>query len=209
MPTDKPVKLTNRQREVLNLILRWIADAGYPPTRRDIAEHFNFRSPNASEEHLKALERKGVIKVLQNTSRGIRVAQEYLEQRLSIPVVGRVAAGSPILAEEHIDRALEIPSSMFSPSADYFLTVQGDSMMRAGILDGDLLAVHKTTEVRNNQIVVARIDDEVTVKRFFRQDNSPRVQLMPEHPAYDPIEVDLGSSRFAIEGIKVGLVRLN
>ncbi len=207
MPRSKSVKLTNRQQEVLDLIRNWITNFGYPPTRRDIAEHFNFRSPNASEEHLKALERKGVIKVNRNTSRGIQVSGMYDDR--TIPVVGRVAAGSPILSEEHIDNHLTIPHTLFSPRADYFLTVQGDSMTRAGILDGDLLAVHRTTEVRNNQIVVARIDDEVTVKRFFRGSDPAKVELHPEHPNYEPIVVDLGSKGFEIEGIKVGLVRLD
>ncbi len=207
MRRQKQVKLTQRQQEVLDLIRSWIDDEGYPPTRRDIAEHFNFRSPNASEEHLKALERKGVISVNRNTSRGIRVEGQYDSSKL--PVIGRVAAGSPILAEEHVDRRIDVSHTLFSPKADYFLKVQGDSMMYAGILDGDLLAVHKTEEVRNNQIVVARIDDEVTVKRFFRGRDPSKVELHPEHPDYSTIVVDLGSRGFAIEGIKVGLVRLD
>ena len=207
MPRQKTVKLTLRQQEVLDLIRSWITTTGYPPTRRDIADHFNFRSPNASEEHLKALERKGVITVNRNTSRGIRLSPMYDES--TIPVVGRVAAGSPILAEEHIERHVNVPHTLFSPKADYFLKVQGESMMRAGILDGDLIAVHRTPDVHNNQIVVARIDDEVTVKRFFRGADPSKVELRPEHPDFAPIIVDLGSRGFEIEGIKVGLVRLD
>lgn len=203
----KPVKLTSRQQEVLDLIRNWISTSGYPPTRRDIADHFEFRSPNASEEHLKALERKGVIRVLRNTSRGIRLTHEYDAQ--SIPVVGRVAAGSPILAEEHIERTVQVPHTLFSPKADYFLKVQGDSMVRAGIMDGDLLAVHKTTDVRNNQIVVARVEDEVTVKRFYRNQDDSTVELIAENPSVDPIVVDLNTQRLDIEGIKVGLIRLD
>ena len=207
MPRTKSSKLTKRQREVLMMIRDWIVQAGFPPTRRDIAEHFDFKSPNASEEHLKALERKGVITVLRNTSRGIVLAPEYREPTgpTEIPVIGRVAAGSPVLAQEHIERHVKIPQNIFNPIADYFLKVQGDSMIEAGIFDGDLLAVHKTTEVRNGQIVVARLDNEVTVKRFERLSEGD-IALIPENKNYAPIRVENDAS-FAIEGISVGLVR--
>lgn len=207
MPRTKSSKLTKRQREVLMMIRDWTTEAGFPPTRRDIAEHFDFKSPNASEEHLKALERKGVITVLRNTSRGIVLAPEFRETGgpADIPVIGRVAAGSPVLAQEHIERHVKIPETLFHPKAEYFLKVQGDSMINAGILDGDLLAVHKTTEVRNGQIVVARLDNEVTVKRFERLSEGD-IALIPENKNYAPIRVENDSS-FAIEGISVGLVR--
>ena len=152
-------KLTNRQSQVLDFIRSHIEATGYPPTRADIANELGFRSPNASEEHLKALARKGAIEMIPGTSRGIK-----LPDPLGIPIVGRVAAGNPILAEEHIEDRCEIPPSLFSPSADYFLRVKGDSMVECGILDGDLLAVHRTTEANNGDIVVARIEDEVTVR---------------------------------------------
>ncbi len=207
MPRTKSSKLTKRQREVLMMIRDWTMQAGFPPTRRDIAEHFDFKSPNASEEHLKALERKGVINVLRNTSRGIVLSPEYREtfSPAEIPVIGRVAAGSPLLAQEHIERHVRIQDTLFDPKADYFLKVQGDSMIDAGILDGDLLAVHKTTEVRNGQIVVARLHDEVTVKRFERLSEGD-IALIPENKNYAPIRIKNDAS-FAIEGISVGLVR--
>ena len=207
MPRTKSSKLTKRQREVLMMIRDWTFEAGFPPTRRDIAEHFDFKSPNASEEHLKALERKGVITVLRNTSRGIVLSPEFRVPTgpTEIPVVGRVAAGSPVLAQEHIERHVNLPQSFFNPKADYFLTVQGDSMVEAGIFDGDLLAVHKTNEVRNGQIVVARLDNEVTVKRFERLSEGD-IALIPENKNFAPIRVKNDAS-FAIEGISVGLIR--
>ncbi|MDE0094039.1 MAG: transcriptional repressor LexA [Gammaproteobacteria bacterium] len=209
---DKTVKkLTARQEEVLGMIVDWINSHGYPPTRRDIGDHFNFRSPNASEEHLKALERKGAIIVNRHTSRGIIVHPKFnppknAENISQLPVVGLVAAGSPILAEEHVERYVDISKEMFSPRADYFLRVQGDSMTGVGIMDGDLLAVHKTTDVRNGQIVVARIDDEVTVKRFQLEEDG-MVCLYPENPWFQRIVVDEDTASFEIEGISVGLVR--
>lgn len=205
-------KLTDRQAEVLEMIRNWIIKHGYPPTRRDIAEHFDFKSPNASEEHLKALERKQAIEIFRNTSRGIVLAPEYDpryahdESWSHIPVVGRVAAGSPMLAEEHIERHVDISNEIFSPKADYFLRVQGDSMVGAGILDQDLLAVHKTVEVRNGQIVVARIDEDVTVKRFERL-RTGSIVLHPANPHYERILVERDHTNFNVEGISVGLVR--
>ncbi|WP_297526631.1 transcriptional repressor LexA [Thiohalobacter sp.] len=192
--------LTPRQAEILEMIRESIAEYGSPPTRAEIAEAFGFRSPNAAEDHLRALARKGYIELLPGSSRGIRLLED-----MGIPVIGRVAAGSPILAEEHIEDYYEMSADLFHPRADYFLRVRGESMRDAGILNGDLLAVHQTAEARNGQIVVARLDDEVTVKRFRRRGN--RVQLLPENPDYEPIEVDLREQPLAIEGLAVGILR--
>lgn len=196
-------KLTARQSEVLELIRSHIADTGYPPTRADIASELGFKSPNAAEEHLKALARKGAIEMIPGTSRGIRLPESH-----GLPIVGRVAAGNPILAEENIEDTCEVPPNLFHPEAHYLLRVKGDSMINAGILDGDLLAVHSTPEARNDQIVVARIEDEVTVKRFHRKSKS-KVVLTAENDDYEPIEVDLRESAFVIEGLSVGVLRLN
>ena len=193
--------LTARQAEVLDLVRSHITDTGYPPTRADIARELGFRSANAAEEHLKALARKGALEIVPGTSRGIRLPNDE-----GLPVVGRVAAGSPILAQEHIEETCNVPPSMFRPAADFLLRVEGDSMVDAGILDGDLLAVHKTPEAANGAIVVARIDDDVTVKRLRRKSRS-RVVLEAENDAYDPIEVDLRSQEFVIEGLSVGVIR--
>ena len=196
-------KLTKRQAQVLNLIQDYIKKTGFPPTRADIATEFGFRSANAAEEHLRALARKGVIEIVPGTSRGIRLCEE----NRGIPIVGRVAAGNPILAEEHIEDYCELPNSFFHPRADYFLKVHGDSMMDAGILDGDLLAVHSTQQANNGQIIIARIGNEVTVKRFQRYKKSSNIRLMPENPDYDPIDVDLRDKDFTIEGLSVGILR--
>ena len=195
-------KLTARQSEVLQLIKDHIGETGYPPTRADIARELGFKSPNAAEEHLKALARKGAIEIIAGASRGIR-----LPESLGLPIIGRVAAGNPILAEAHIEDYCDIPGSIFSPSADYFLRVKGDSMINAGIFDDDLLAVHRTTNVRNGQIVVARIGDEVTVKRFQQQKSKFHISLIAENPDYAPIDVDLREQEFAIEGLSVGVLR--
>jgi repressor LexA len=196
--------LTPRQSQVLELIRQHIVDTGYPPTRADIAQELGFRSPNAAEEHLKALARKGAIEMIPGTSRGIRLPEDL---EAGIPLVGRVAAGNPILAEENIEDRVDMPAGFFQPRADYLLRVRGDSMIDAGILDGDLLAVHKTQQATNGQIVVARIEDEVTVKRFQRTRKRDQILLLPENPAYDPIEVDLATQAFAIEGLSVGVIR--
>lgn len=193
--------LTPRQAEILELIRQTLEETGMPPTRAEIAEAFGFSSPNAAEQHLRALARKGVIEMVPGASRGIRL-KETVD---GLPVVGRVAAGAPILAEQHIDDHLRIDPRMFSPHADYLLRVRGLSMMDVGILDGDLLAVHRTHEARSGQIVVARINDEVTVKRFRRRGN--KVTLIAENPDFDPIEADLKQDDFAIEGIAVGIIR--
>ena len=202
MATDTK-KLTRRQQEIFDLIRDSIIMDGYPPTRAEIARHFNFKSPNAAEDHLRTLARKGVIEMTPGASRGIRL----VELESGLPVVGRVAAGNPILAQENIEAHYQVPPDLFYPIADYFLRVQGESMKDAGILDGDLLAVHRTEQAENGQIVVARLDDEVTVKRFKRTRSSYRVNLLPENPDFKVIEVDLRETPFAIEGISVGIIR--
>src|SRR5256885_10108004 len=181
---DHP-KLTARQQQILDLIQAAISRTGAPPTRAEIANRLGFKSPNAAEEHLQALARKGAIELLPGASRGIRVVQE----ELGLPVVGRVAAGHPILAEENIEDRVNLDAGLFQPRADYLLRVRGMSMRDAGILDGDLLAVHRVAEAQNGQIVVARLDNDVTVKRFQRRGNL--VRLMAENPEFQPIEVDL------------------
>ncbi|MDG1204422.1 MAG: transcriptional repressor LexA [Pseudomonadales bacterium] len=196
------IKLTPRQTEVLDFIKRYMSDTGYPPTRADIATELGFKSANASEEHLKALARKGAIEMIPGTSRGIKLPEED-----GLPIVGRVAAGSPILAEEHIENHCEIPPSFFNPPADYLLTVQGDSMIEVGILDGDLIAVHKTQNLNTGDIVVARIEDEVTVKRLKTNRSKYQITLLPENKDYNPIEVDLREQSFAFEGLMVGVIR--
>lgn len=193
--------LTARQAEILELIRSRIAEQGCPPTRAEIAHTLGFRSPNAAEDHLRALERKGVIELVTGSSRGIRL----LEEDFGLPVVGRVAAGEPILAEQHIEDYCQLEADTFRPRADYLLRVHGDSMMDAGILDGDLLAVHRTVQAENSQIVVARIDDEVTVKRFRQR--GAIVRLLPENPAYEPIRIDLREQPLVIEGLGVGVLR--
>jgi len=196
-------KLTSRQEQVLNVIKSHIEETGFPPTRVDIAKELGFKSANAAEEHLRALARKGAIEMIPGTSRGIRLP----ETDTGVPIVGRVAAGNPILAEENIEDYCNIPDSFFHPSADYLLRVNGMSMKDIGILDGDLLAVHKTTQAHNGQIVVARIDDEVTVKRYKKTRSRYQVMLLPENEDFSPIEVDLRRQHFAIEGLSVGIIR--
>jgi repressor LexA len=195
-------KLTLRQSEVLDFIRSYIDETGYPPTRADIAQKLGFKSANASEEHLKALARKGAIEIIPGTSRGIKLPDSD-----GLPIVGRVAAGSPILAQEHIEDYCDVSPEFFHPRADYLLTVHGDSMIEVGIMDGDLLAVHKTNDVNNNDIVVARIEDEVTVKTLKKGRSKYLVTLLPENPRYKPIEVDLREQDFAIEGKMVGIIR--
>jgi len=193
-------ELTPRQAQILRLIREHLAGSGFPPTRAEICRAMGFSSPNAAEDHLRALERKGAIEMTPGASRGIR-----LKQLPGIPVVGRVAAGNPILAEQHIEGRYQLDPALFKPRADYLLRVRGSSMRDAGILDGDLLAVHRTREGRSGQIVVARINDEVTVKRFRRQGNL--VRLLPENPEFKIIHVDLKRDALVIEGIGVGIVR--
>lgn len=196
--------LTSRQEQVLQLIRSYADETGYPPTRAEIARILGYKSPNAAEEHIKALARKGAIEIIPGASRGIKLP-ELVDQGL--PIVGRVAAGNPILAQEHIEDYCNIPPNFFSPSADYLLRVNGMSMKDAGILDGDLLAVHRTDQVRSGQIVVARIGEEVTVKRYKRIGNRSLVELWPENPDFDVIHVDLADQEFTIEGLSVGVIR--
>jgi repressor LexA len=194
-------ELTERQAEILELIRSYVAEEGCPPTRAEIAATLGFRSPNAAEDHLRALERKGYVELVPGSSRGIRL----LEEDYGLPVIGRVAAGEPILAEEHIEDYCHVDPDTFHPSADYLLRVRGDSMRDVGILNGDLLAVHRTARAESGQIVVARLENEVTVKRF-RQRGSV-VRLMPENPDYEPIRVDLREQELVIEGLAVGVLR--
>ena len=198
------MKLTARQQQILSLIRTYIQDTGFPPTRADIAGEFGFKSANAAEEHLKALARKGAIEIIPGASRGIRLLDEVPN---GLPLIGRVAAGSPILAEEHIDEYCDISHSFFRPRADYMLQVVGESMQDVGIFDGDWLVVHKTTEANNGDIIVARVDEEVTVKRLRRTRSKHLVQLEPENPDFNVIEVDLREQFFAIEGLSVGVIR--
>ena len=198
--------LTERQQQIYDLIRDNIAQTGMPPTRAEIANQLGFRSANAAEEHLKALARKGAIEMIAGSSRGIRLLLEddNVEEE-GLPLIGRVAAGSPILAQEHIEGHYQVDAGLFKPHADFLLRVNGMSMKDIGILDGDLLAVHKTQDVRNGQVVVARIDEEVTVKRLDRKGNT--VRLLAENPEFSPIEVDLTSADFSIEGLAVGVIR--
>ncbi|MGB7184108.1 MAG: transcriptional repressor LexA [Burkholderiaceae bacterium] len=207
--------LTARQQEILNLIKHHISDTGFPPTRAEIARTLGFRSPNAAEEHLKALARKGVIELTSGASRGIRLKMLTDEDRhdspsavqiaMSLPLIGRVAAGSPILAQEHIEASFALDPNLFSEAPDYLLKVRGMSMRDAGILDGDLLAVKRTREARNGQIVVARVGEDVTVKRWRK--NGFQIELLPENPDYAPIVLDTRHDEFALEGLGVGLLR--
>ena len=222
-------KLTERQQEILNLIRQTVARTGFPPTRAEIARALGFRSPNAAEDHLKALARKGAIELTAGASRGIRLVESAdtaattsslasLDNasssamagfadamgRLLLPLIGRVAAGSPILAAEHVEREVGVDPGLFAQTPDYLLKVRGMSMRDAGILEGDLLAVKRASEARNGQIVVARLGDDVTVKRL--QHRKGHIELLPENPDFSPILVD-GTQEFALEGIAVGLIR--
>ena len=196
--------LTPRQTEILRLIQQCIAETGMPPTRAEIARELGFRSANAAEEHLRALARKGVIALVPGTSRGIQL-KDTIREQFGLPLIGRVAAGRPILAEENIEAHYRIDPSIFQPRPHYLLKVVGMSMKDVGILDGDLVAVHRTPDVRSRQIVVARLENEVTVKRY-RQEGSV-VWLMPENEAFEPIRVDLKEEPLLIEGIVVGVLR--
>ncbi|HEQ1860082.1 TPA: transcriptional repressor LexA [Providencia alcalifaciens] len=197
--------LTARQQQVYDLVRDHISQTGMPPTRAEIAASLGFRSPNAAEEHLKALARKGVIEIVSGASRGIRLLLEEESEDLGLPLIGRVAAGEPLLAQEHIESHYQVDPELFKPHADFLLRVNGMSMKDIGIMDGDLLAVHKTQNVHNGQIVVARIEDEVTVKRFKQQGN--RVELIAENAEFAPIVVDLREQNFTIEGLAVGVIR--
>jgi repressor LexA len=197
-------ELTPRQKQILELIQDFIYETGMPPTRAEIARELGFKSANAAEEHLRALQRKGVLDLIPGTSRGIQL-KDSLRDQMGLPLVGQVAAGNPILAEEHIETHYRIDPQLFNPKPHYLLRVQGMSMKNAGILDGDLVAVHRTPEVRNRQIIVARLDDEVTVKRY--RQTGTLVSLLPENDDFEPIEVDLKTQALVIEGVVVGVIR--
>ncbi|MFZ6772922.1 transcriptional repressor LexA [Undibacterium sp. SXout7W] len=213
------LKLTARQEQILNLIRDAIQNTGFPPTRAEIASELGFRSTNAAEEHLQALARKGVIEIAAGTSRGIRLLESdlsshlpgvptstpALQAHLNLPLVGRVAAGSPILASEHVEANYQVDPALFSAKPDFLLKVRGMSMRDAGILDGDLLAVKKTDMARNGQIVVARLGDDVTVKRYKKNGNN--IELIPENPEYSVIKVKEEDEEFSLEGLAVGLMR--
>jgi repressor LexA len=202
------IGLTSRQSEILDFIRDIVKRTGMPPTRAEISTQFGFRSPNAAEEHLRALARKGAIEISSGTARGIHLAEQIsgaMQSIMALPLIGRVAAGSPILAEQNVERNLPVDPEMFRPKADYLLKVKGLSMKDIGILDGDLLAVHSQKEARNGQVVVARLENDVTVKRFFKKGHV--VQLMAENPEFEPIEVDLREDPFEIEGLAVGVIR--
>ena len=203
-------KLTTRQKEILNFISQFIEKHKFPPTRSEVSAHFGFRSPNAAEAHLRALEKKSVIGIERGAARGISLLPLAADElppsaNTPLPLVGRVAAGSPLLAQEDIEDEYRVDPSLFPQKPHYLLRVEGMSMQDAGILDGDLLAVHRTPEAHNGQIVVARVDDEVTVKRFRRQGSL--VLLLPENPDFEPIEIDLRRQELAIEGLGVGVIR--
>lgn len=195
--------LTNRQQQIYDLIRERITLNGMPPTRAEIAQELGFRSPNAAEEHLRAMARKGVLEIVTGASRGIRLLLN--DELQGLPLIGRVAAGEPLLAQEHVESYYNIDASLFKPHADFLLRVLGMSMKNIGILDGDLLAVHKTNQVKNGQIVVARIDDEVTVKRWKKEGNN--ILLLPENDDFKPIDVDLRKQQLTIEGLAVGVIR--
>ncbi len=197
-------QLTPRQSQILEMIRDFIAETGMPPTRAEIARELGFKSANAAEEHLRALQRKGVLDLLPGASRGIQL-KDSLREQMGLPLVGRVAAGSPILAQEHIEAHYRIDPAFFNPKPHYLLRVSGMSMKNAGILDGDLVAVHRTPEVRSRQIIVARLDDEVTVKRY--RQNGSVVSLLPENEDFEPIIVDLKKQDLIIEGVVVGVIR--
>ncbi|MBE0376927.1 MULTISPECIES: transcriptional repressor LexA [Pseudoalteromonas] len=197
--------LTNRQAQILELIKVFIKDTGMPPTRAEIAQTLGFKSANAAEEHLKALAKKGVIKMKPGASRGIQLVEEEEPEQLGLPLIGRVAAGEPILAEQHVESHCQVDPLLFKPAADFLLRVQGMSMKDIGIMDGDLLAVHSTQVAENGQVVVARVDDDVTVKRLEKA--GKKVFLHAENDEFAPIEVDLEHESFNIEGLAVGVIR--
>jgi repressor LexA len=196
--------LTPRQKQILEMIQDFMDETGMPPTRAEIARQLGFKSANAAEEHLRALQKKGVLELLPGASRGIQL-KDSLREQMGLPLVGRVAAGSPILAEEHIETHYRMDPAFFNPKPHYLLRVYGMSMKNVGILDGDLVAVHRTPEVRSRQIVVARIDDEVTVKRY--RQTGLVVELLPENDEFEPILVDLSKQSMVIEGVVVGVIR--
>jgi repressor LexA len=218
--TDKSTKnITARQQDVLTLIKRGISETGFPPTRAEISSALGLKSANSAEEHLRALERKGVIELIAGSSRGIRIKHPFHDKTpnravqqaknwlgLTLPLIGRVAAGAPMLATEHIEAEYQVTPDLFSATPDYLLRVSGQSMKNIGIMDGDLLAVKSSQVALNGQIIVARVGTEVTVKRFMR--HADRIELLPENDAFKPIVITDASDEFAIEGLAVGLMRV-
>ena len=202
-------ELTKRQSEVLSIVKKCIEQTGMPPTRIELAKKLGVKSANAAEEHLKALAKKGVIEILKGTSRGIRIiateADDNNVEEIGLPLIGQVAAGEPILAAQHVESHYKVDPALFHPQADFLLRVQGESMKNIGIMDGDLLAVHKTKNINNGQVVVARIEDDVTVKRFYQE--GQKITLKAENELFSPINVDLEFQSFDIEGIAVGVIR--
>ena len=197
-------ELTPRQKQIVKLIQDNILENGMPPTRAEIAAEMGFKSPNAAEEHFRALQKKGVLDLIPGASRGIQL-KDSLREQMGLPLIGRVAAGRPILAEEHVESRYQIDPKIFQPKAHYLLKVRGMSMKDIGILDGDLVAVHRTPEVRNRQIVVARLENEVTVKRYKQEGST--VWLLPENEEFEPIRVNTREEDLIIEGIVVGVLR--
>ena len=197
-------QLTPRQNQILEMIRDFISEYGIPPTRMEIANDLGFKSPNAAEDHLRSLQKKGVIELMPGSSRGIRL-KDSLREQIGLPLIGRVAAGNPILAEENIEAHYKIDPNIFHPTPHYLLRVEGMSMMDIGIFDNDLVAVHRTSEIRSRQVVVARIDDEVTVKRYSQKGSI--VWLHSENKDFSPIKVDLASQEMVIEGVVVGVIR--
>jgi repressor LexA len=197
-------ELSPRQQEILKFIQDSLIETGMPPTRAEIAAEMGFKSPNAAEEHLRALQKKGVLDLIPGASRGIQL-KDSLREQLGLPLIGRVAAGRPILAEEHIEARYQIDPKIFQPKAHYLLKVRGMSMKDIGIMDGDLVAVHRTPEVRNRQIVVARLENEVTVKRYKQEGST--VWLLPENEEFEPIRVNTREEELIIEGVVVGVLR--
>jgi len=197
--------LTHRQSEILDFIRDYLVERGMPPTIEEIREAIGVRSANGIRDHLRALEKKGAIELVSGVSRGIRVVENVVSESRSLPIIGRVAAGSPILAEPNVEDRCQLETTLFNQQPDYLLRVVGTSMIDIGIIEGDLLAIHKTREARNGQIVIARIDDEVTVKRFKRE--GEKAYLIAENPEFKPIELDLRRDPLTIEGVVVGMVR--
>lgn len=202
-------ELTKRQSEVLSIVKKCIEQTGMPPTRIELAKKLGVKSANAAEEHLKALAKKGAIEILKGTSRGIRIIADEVDNdnvaEIGLPLIGQVAAGEPILAAQHVESHYKVDPALFHPQADFLLRVQGESMKDIGIMDGDLLAVHKTKNINNGQVVVARIEDDVTVKRFYQ--DGQHITLKAENELFNPINVDLEFQSFDIEGIAVGVIR--
>jgi repressor LexA len=195
---------TDRQQAILDFLHEHAALHGMPPTASELAVAFDIHV-NAARKHLQALAGKGLIQLVPGKARGIRLPAPPRIEPIDLPLVGRVAAGAPIMSEGHVEARYAIDPALFRPRADFLLRVEGDSMIDAGILDGDLIAVHRTPDARDGQIVVARIDGEITVKRLCR--DGGRLRLLPENASHAPIEVSPDTTDFAVEGLYVGCIR--